>query len=304
MKEEQKKQILEMNEKQKKRIEDLKKEQKDVSISKVTTEDWERIKEHADLKTSSLNFKIQFVVERDVVPFYWDEGKPENQQCDEYMSHLASIINLPETMEWYNAQNEKNFLTVLYNDLLPFGIRGTTDVAIIDKTYIRDNIHSSGIRLVMELKKKVIKSNIYQAAVELIVADLHSNFNIMAVITDLNDRWEFFWLKARKIHTYTSTSKEEAVFIIENVLNPNIDVLDNNGVKKFDFPMEDRDKLPHVSSQNYDVANLNDVADVMSEEEIRHWEVKHALRDFFAMPSAQSVLLADTNINDKLPFYT
>ena len=126
----------------------------------------------------------------------------------------------------------------------------------------------------------------------------------MAVITDLNDKWEFFWLKARKIHTYTSTSKEEAVFIIENVLNPNIDVLDNEGVKKFDFPMEDRDKLPHVSSQNYDVANLNDVADVMSEEEIRHWEVKHALRDFFAMPSAQSVLLADTNINDKLPFYT
>ena len=97
------------------------------------------------------------MVERDVVPFHWDEGKPENQQCDEYMSHLALIINLPETMEWYNAQNEKNFLTILYNDLLPFGIRGTTDVAIIDKTYIRDNIHSSGIRLVIELKKKVIK---------------------------------------------------------------------------------------------------------------------------------------------------
>ncbi|KAG3122332.1 hypothetical protein PC128_g27790, partial [Phytophthora cactorum] len=55
-----------------------------------------------------------------------------------------------------------------------------------------------GVQMLIEVKKKVEPRNNFQALSELVALDLRANGPVMALLTDLNKNWVFFWVADKK----------------------------------------------------------------------------------------------------------
>ncbi|CAG8517091.1 1884_t:CDS:2 [Paraglomus occultum] len=96
-----------------------------------------------------------------------------------------------------------------------YSITGTSDIAIIDKSFLVSLWSVGGLKVVFELKKKLIRQNVYQAILETILANALSAYAVLVVLTDLKNIWHFFWLQEFEITEIVVYDILEAITIIE-----------------------------------------------------------------------------------------
>lgn len=74
-----------------------------------------------------------------------------------------------------------------------YQLKGTLDIIIVDKVYVEDFSTAAGVYIGMKVKKTVTEKDCIQAIIELLAADIFSNFPVVMVLTDLKQYWQFFW---------------------------------------------------------------------------------------------------------------
>lgn len=73
-----------------------------------------------------------------------------------------------------------------------YKLKGTLDTIIVDTKYVKDLNIATGVRVGIKRKKSVPEKDCIQAIIELIAADIYSNYPVVIVLTDLRDHWQFF----------------------------------------------------------------------------------------------------------------
>jgi len=256
--------------------------------------------------------------------FMWDE-RTKNQHAEDqkdlqdnvtkrgYMSYLSDNISISSTFVWYDSKSKKDLLNI-DNTALPYSISGTTDILVMDKSYYDVLDYRSGIQAGFELKKMVQDFDVNQAIGKLIILNILSNYAVFLVLTDLNNCWIFYWLsKDRAIMMFKANNSSNALDIIEKALTKDftstatITTIDHN------FPIGTRiNSFHHLRNlqetsvnemenlnlffnrpkvqfefENDDIANMKDVFDEMTEDEIKNWKVRQALKLLNETPGFQ-----------------
>ncbi|CAG8788931.1 6501_t:CDS:2, partial [Dentiscutata erythropus] len=217
-----------------------------------------------------------------------------NSTNKNFDKQFVDNISISLTLVWYDSKSKKDLLNVNIASL-PYNISGTTDVLVIDESFYSIYNYHGRIRAGFVLKKTVQDPDINQAIAELIVANIHSNYAVFLVLTDLNNNWVFYWFSNDKtIMMFRATNSSNAFDIIERALtkdstsmtiDPNFPIgvrincfhhLENLQGGASENKMESLDLFfnrPKVQFEfELDVANMKDMFDEMTEEEIKDWK--------------------------------
>ena len=91
------------------------------------------------------------------------------------MPHLQKLIKTPRNTSWVDAANRHpSMLSYDCEPTLGKNVRGTTDVVICTRGSVKTFSPQIGIKLAMELKKKVDSAAIAQARATLLLANFHA----------------------------------------------------------------------------------------------------------------------------------
>ena len=135
--------------------------------------------------------------------FQWSDEN-ENQQSDRYLQYLRSNLSVPRHLSVERAP--VSLLDTFKSRYLPFDIRGTSDVMVVERA--SGILPVFGIRMLLELKKnRPDAKDGYQAMGELLAADQHTPFTPIVVLTDLAEHWMFCWLEGRQIRFCEAPSR-------------------------------------------------------------------------------------------------
>ncbi|KAG3006176.1 hypothetical protein PC119_g15049 [Phytophthora cactorum] len=180
--------------------------------SQVSSSDWGKI-------TNELNIEVVPVATLGVAagegaqvdPFDWarvlradqEIALTEEQQRKAYIEYVESNIGSVLTEKElcvYGAEKKQTLLSVRVpgHDI---EFVGTTDLLILRNTVLKDPsgvLFLPGVQMLIEVKKKVEPRNNFQALSELVALDLRANGPVMALLTDLNKNWVFFWVADKK----------------------------------------------------------------------------------------------------------
>ncbi|KAL4093765.1 hypothetical protein PRIC1_011195 [Phytophthora ramorum] len=152
-----------------------------------------------------------------ILPYTWlDAPEGADNQRAEYMTylktHLKTVLEEKDLSLLDVAKNQT--VLSITDPRLPFGMRGTTDVLLVDRRSIQHREPLAGVRMVVELKKKVEQHHKPEAFGELVSASLKAPLNCtpIALLTDLNDQWHFSWFNEKKVLTHISIVHPENAF--------------------------------------------------------------------------------------------
>ncbi|CAG8568984.1 7693_t:CDS:2 [Acaulospora morrowiae] len=271
----------------KKDIKDMKREKSEVNISSVNYESWERIRAYLGLDYEAMtDLDMELTTER-TNAFQWSVLTERAQRDGEqgYLNHLRTILQIAtfRGLGLCDATNETSLLST-GNDILPIKLSGTTDVAIVDRHSIALQMPEKHIRILFKLKKVIVKADTYQVMAELITADLKSIYSVLAVLTDLNDDWRFYWLEEGRIKAL-KLPRDSAVALIKHNMSLADQELDQQEAE-IEEPLPKRMKLKHIVAPNVssDIAPMEDFFDTMTEENIFKYKTKRMLTQFFSQP--------------------
>lgn len=113
---------------------------------------------------------------------------------------------------------------------------------------------------------------------------------MLAVLTDLQTHWQFFFFGEGKSVISFTTTRDRAVALLRNELSPNNRANTGEAEQK----LSRRKKLveilgvPTVTHTDYnvssDIAPIEDFFDTMTEEEIFKYKTRRILTQFFSQP--------------------
>ncbi len=161
-------------------------------------------------------------------------------QADRYLPNILQNIKVDSRRwQWVVVQGQKNLLTHVSMHTLGYNFKGTTDMVLCSRNAVRSNIHTSGMRVLLEVKKAPVHDDSHQAMVILLLANsLNPKFKPVVVLTDLRDSWVFFWLEGHCIW-HSAQDRPAAAGILEDMLQQ--EELNNSEVQT--LPKEDCDRL-------------------------------------------------------------
>jgi len=267
------------------------------------------------LTPTSKHFKVK--------SFCWNTHK-EDVQSEAYMKWLNKNISLPSGVQIIKTSSMPTLLSTA-NASLPYNINGTLDVAIVDEKNIKLRNILGGMRLGIELKKAVCDNSIHQAILELIAANIYSEYPLVIVLTDLDKTWQFFWLEIGMIVDCTF-ELSKAITLIESVVleagttisasastqdapyrarcnfqNAISCVNEDNETPSGSKSAEGLERImkrPKIDPADLlpedDIASMRDVFDVMNEDEIRNWKLRRVLDFAMHTPALQSCQLGES----------
>jgi hypothetical protein len=139
-----------------------------------------------------------------------------------YMAYLKQAITISSRTQsplaWLEAGSKSGSLldTKGYEELLHYSsISGNTDAAIVTRASMECLVPKEGLCILFELKKEVKPNNVYQAACQLVLANLASNFNPVVILTDLAEHWQLFWLDESTVWHTKLASRHAALAVIQ-----------------------------------------------------------------------------------------
>ncbi|CAG8610625.1 6669_t:CDS:2, partial [Paraglomus brasilianum] len=266
-----------------------------ISISRASRKDYQRLVDFLGLERKTINFAVAMKNASKVKHFRWTQ-KTERGHANNYIEWLRNNINLPEDCEYYDASATPGLLSTTI-DALPFNITGTVYIAVVDKKNIRSGNVAGGLRIGIEVKKSVEAStHSIQAVMELVTANIYSEYPVTIVLTDLAKHWQFFWLEKGMIMDCTF-SIAEAKTLLETMIAELGMTTTVDAASRSDFPFTKRCNLraaiggsdiepnsseiqgiervlnrPKIDPLDLlpedDVASMRDVFDVMDENEV------------------------------------
>lgn len=170
----------------------------EVSISKISKHRYEKLLSEGGFERKTVH--LDTPSDPLVIPaFQWTPDADEPTQYREYLAWLERYFPPREDLQYYNGSNSPELLTTA-NATPRFRLKGTTDVAVVEKMYVASDNVSSGIRVAIKLKKTPAGKHVMQAVTELLCATAKSNFTVVVVLTDLGEYFQFFWLRAREVY--------------------------------------------------------------------------------------------------------
>ncbi|RLN91971.1 hypothetical protein BBJ28_00026218 [Nothophytophthora sp. Chile5] len=242
-----------------------------------------------------------------LIPGYTWLNVPEDadDQRAGYMAylemHFRQVLE-EEELCWLNIAKNKTVLSVS-DPRLPFRMSGTADVLLVDHRSTQHRVPLAGVRMVVELKKKVEERHKPQAFGELVAASLKApgNCTPIGLLTDLNNQWYVSWFNAEKVLTHVSLTHPKnafdfiAAFIAEPGSATSFSVpFINRPLSKFkigDFLPQPDDGADEMM-ENYEL-----MADVVEPEFLMARRVEYAQHLVQSMPIRLERLLA-TELDD------
>ncbi|KAG2869846.1 hypothetical protein PC114_g27651, partial [Phytophthora cactorum] len=152
----------------------------------------------------------------------------EEQQRERYRAYVEDNISdelIEKQLCVIGVEKGENILTVQVRGR-DIELKGRTDLLILSDI-VKDNPsdvrYLPEVKLLIEVKRAVIPSSDFQALSELIALDLLVDDPVMALLTDLNGVWLFFWVSEKendsaRIHKATIQKPGEAFQVIKTLL--------------------------------------------------------------------------------------
>ncbi|KAH9069256.1 hypothetical protein Ae201684P_004945 [Aphanomyces euteiches] len=176
-------------------------------------------------------------------PFLWESVKidsgqqillTEEQQRQNYLSYVRCHIGRVLTDKGLcviGVEKKKSILNVEipHHDI---DLVGCTDLLVLGQVVQEDSSNLQylpDVKLLIEVKRSIEDSSDFQALSELIALDLIvTNDPVMALLTDLNNTWRFFWVAdmingTKIIHKMTITEPGKAFYLIRKLLRQSSD---------------------------------------------------------------------------------
>ena len=222
--------------------------------------------------------------------YQWDD-RYEGTQADKYMPYILHNIKADSRQwQWVDVKGQRNLLTQVSMHTLGYNFKGTTDIILCSRNAVRSRIYTSGMRVLLEVKKAPVYDDSYQAMVILLLANsLNPKFKPVVVLTDLRDSWVFFWLEGHCIW-HSAQDRPAAAGILEDMLEH--EELKNSEVQT--LPKEDCDRLGVYKRQIFDPSadghqdeqdtSLADTIGSLSAEEAAITKVQYILDLFKQIP--------------------
>ncbi len=235
----------------------------------------------------------------EVDPYEW------NSHAENHKSQIEAIIRylnthlkpiLPGGVVIKDVANKKDFLKVRKNLTMPFNISGGTDIILVEEQCVANKALKLGIHAIFKLKKAVEEHNIYQAVLEMIIADCYvsDDVKVFGVLTDLKDVWNIFWLTVNKKITMVSLTNRKIAFEAINKMvrsdNPRIEGISNTERVKYMDYFDER-----IDTPSDDIAQMDDFTEEMDENEVLMHKTKKVINALKYNPIFSSILESPPN---------
>ncbi|OWY95983.1 Crinkler (CRN) [Phytophthora megakarya] len=142
-----------------------------------------------------------------IPPYTWlDDPESADNQRVKYMTyletHLKGVLD-EKRLSLLDVVKDQTALSIS-DPRLPFGMKGTTDVLLVDARSIQHREPLAGVRMVVELKKKVERCHKAKAFGVLVSASMKAPMDCtpIGLLTDLTDQWHFSWFNEKKVLTH------------------------------------------------------------------------------------------------------
>jgi len=211
--------------------------------------------------------------------YTWDE-RTEPQQSEDCISFLKGHLKFPCSCVLRAIDKRADFLSVRASALgTTMGIKGTSDLAVLDSDLANALVPRAGIILLFELKKEIQERDVRQAQLQTISANRVSQFRPVVVLTDLRESWRYYWIKDRSLCMMLARSASQAWDILNALLAshsaPQIHVsavLSQDLINRTQLAVTQ--KPANVSSQH---ENDDYQMDLLTQEEQEEAERKHVM---------------------------
>jgi len=157
-----------------------------------------------------------------------DIALTEEQQRQRYRAYVEDNIGdvlAEKKLCVIGVEKGQNILTVRVpgHDI---ELAGRTDLLVLSdqvKEYPSDLQFLPGVKMLIEVKRAMKPDSVFQALSELIALDLLTKDFVMALLTDLTDNWQFFWVSEMcgthvSIHKSSIKKPGEAFQVIRTLL--------------------------------------------------------------------------------------
>ena len=99
---------------------------------------------------------------------------PEVQAIERYMTHLADMIKLSSrNMKWVDGNKHPGMLDYPGADIFGINFKGQPNVVAALRPAVEDGTPNRGLRLILELRRRIAQSNAFQAYEIVLAANLH-----------------------------------------------------------------------------------------------------------------------------------
>ncbi|RPB26452.1 hypothetical protein L211DRAFT_847103 [Terfezia boudieri ATCC MYA-4762] len=188
---------------------------------------------------------------------YWSLQK-EDSNMDQYMNWLSDNITIPNDPQSFLASSYTILLTITFGEDGKYCLEGTTDVAIVDTAYMEIGNITGGLWAGIELKKKIASA--------------------CTRTTSYAGRYRMKQYLENKIGIKEEKKKDMDTAV--TVDEASMDRLGSLKIRKVD----PADFLPEC-----DIANMCDIFDIMSPQEIHEWKYKHMMDYVLKTPCWQNM---------------
>ncbi|KAL6762052.1 hypothetical protein V8C86DRAFT_2524363 [Haematococcus lacustris] len=196
------------------------------ALSNISQTAWDYVQQDFELQMVGLqpNDLPDVKPAPDVPAYQWQDCR-EDDQKDAYMLYIRGIIPLDERTEWIQGDKHRTLLNANQVHRWPVGeaelyhLSGTTDAAAVLTAYMSMGLPWEGIRLTIEVKKQIVNKWHFEAAAQLICANITSSkFKPLAILTDLVDEWHLKYMSGHKLCAGRFPSRAAAVACIRDWL--------------------------------------------------------------------------------------
>jgi len=149
--------------------------------------------------------------------YTWDE-RTEPQQSEDCISFLKGHLKFPCSCVLRAIDKRADFLSVHANALgTTMGLKGTSDLAVLDRAFVTALALRAGIILLFKLKKDIQERDARQAQLQTISGNRVSQFCPVVVLTDLRESWRFYWIKDKDLCMMSIRSASQAFNIMDQL---------------------------------------------------------------------------------------
>jgi len=262
------------------------------SLSTINSDKFQRFLTHTQLTLRSVDFSRKSKG-NDIPPYKWTNlAENHEKQRKNVINYLNQHLkpHLPADISIEDVANNKEFLNTRKGMALPFSVHGGTDIVLVGKSYIKSKTLKAGVHSIIELKKQVEEKNVWQAILEMIVADIYVNkdVKVFGVLTDLNEFWDIFWLdRSKEIIIVPITNRKTAMEVIGKMVK-------SSKPRISGMPIVDRMKFmdlrENFDDPNDDIALLEDFYDEMEDDEVLRHKMRKAIYSLKDHPIFSSML--------------
>ncbi|CAJ1952030.1 unnamed protein product [Cylindrotheca closterium] len=194
-----------------------------VAFSNVTSTVFNEVMTSLDIEQVAAPWQNRPPCPQCDMTFEWGAAKEDNTENRKgYMAYLKEL-GFPDSVCLFDALNAKELLET---DLPPTKPRMKGSIGVVVLAAHNPNISTAKHSILMgiELKKdknqeqdKIQKQAVLQHCA---ASRLNHTTGVLTLMTDLNDRWHFYWFKQESRHLMKlEASRSEAVYLIKHFLD-------------------------------------------------------------------------------------